>query len=113
MSGWMLMGLAIRTWAVVHLGAAFTWHVESEAADTVINTGPFGVVRHPSYVGAFFLYVGSVCFLQAWWTLPLALVALPLAFSRRIRVEEAALTEKFGDAYTAYKAQVGGVFPKF
>ena len=110
--GFMIFGLALRTWAVIHLGAAFTWHIDPNAADKVVSTGPFAVVRHPSYVGAFFLYVGAVCFLQAWWTLPLALVAIPMAFARRIRWEEQALVQQFGDAYVHYKSQVGGVIPK-
>ena len=55
----MVAGLLLRTWSVIHLGAAFTWHIDPDAADEVISTGPFAVVRHPSYVGAFFLYVNA------------------------------------------------------
>jgi len=105
-------GLAVRTWAVVHLGNAFTWHIDPDAADEVITTGPFAMVRHPSYVGAFFIYVGAVCFLQAWWTLPCALVLIPIAFARRIRFEERALSERFGSGYAEYCRQVGAVIPK-
>lgn len=105
-------GLAIRTWAVVHLGSAFTWHIDPDAASEVITTGPFAMVRHPSYVGAFFLYVGAVCFLQAWWTLPCALILIPVAFARRIRFEEEALSARFGSDYAEYCRQVGAVIPK-
>ena len=108
----MVGGLAIRTWSVIHLGAAFTWHIDPDAADEVITTGPFSLVRHPSYVGAFCLYVGAVGFLQAWWTLPIALIAIPIAFARRIRWEEEALLERFGDRYAEYSRRVGAVFPK-
>ena len=108
----MVAGLLVRTWSVIHLGAAFTWHIDPDAADEVITTGPFAVVRHPSYAGAFFLYVGAVVFLQAWWTLQLALIGIPIAFARRIRWEEEALLERFGDRYAEYSRRVGAVFPK-
>ena len=108
----MVGGLAIRTWSVIHLGAAFTWHIDPDAADEVITTGPFSLVRHPSYVGAFCLYVGAVGFLQAWWTLPLALIVIPIAFARRIRWEEQALVAQFEEDYMRYKNRVGGVVPK-
>lgn len=105
-------GLALRTWAVVHLGAAFTWHIATDRAATLITSGPFSLVRHPSYVGAFLLYAGSVVFLQAWFTLLPALLLMPMAFARRIRWEEEALTNRFGASYETYKGRVGGWFPR-
>ncbi len=105
-------GLALRTWSVVHLGKAFTWHIDPDQADQLIETGPFARLRHPSYTGAFLFYGGVLFLLQAWVSLGLALVAMPLAFRRRIRLEEAALTARFPEAYPGYKARVGAVVPK-
>ena len=107
-----LAGLGLRTWAVLHLGKAFTWHINPDAADQLITNGPFAVFRHPSYVGAFFLYMGAIVFLQAYATLIVALIAIPMAFVRRIKLEEEALEAKFGSAYTQYKSRVGAVLPR-
>jgi len=105
------LGLAIRTWAVLHLGSAFTWHIDPEQAQELITTGPFRMVRHPSYTGAFCLYAGSLLLLQAYFSLALAVVAMPIAFRRRIRLEEQALEETFQDQYRAYCQRVGAVIP--
>ncbi len=106
------VGLALRSWSVIHLGKAFTWHIDPDQADQLIQTGPFARLRHPSYTGAFLFYGGVLFVLQAWFALALAMVLMPLAFRRRIRLEEAALTKRFPDAYPSYRKQVGAVIPK-
>jgi len=109
--GVMLTGLAIRSWSVIHLGKAFTWHIDPGQADGIIRTGPYSVVRHPSYTGAFLLYTGSLLFIGAWFSLPLCMIGMYFAFSRRIRYEEVALEAKFGEAYAEYRKEVGAVIP--
>jgi len=109
--GIMLAGLALRSWSVIHLGKAFTWHIDPGQADGLITSGPYSVVRHPSYTGAFLLYTGSLLFVGAWYSLPLCMVGMVFAFSRRIRYEEAALEDKFGDVYGDYRKRVGALVP--
>ncbi len=99
-------GLALRTWAVFTLGRFFTMEIAVTDAQAVISSGPFAVVRHPSYLGAFFLYLGTALFLHAWVSAALAVVALPMAFVRRIRTEEEMLIGTLGQTYTAYREKV-------
>ena len=106
-----LVGLCVRSWAVIHLGKAFTWHIDPDQADSVIRTGPYSIVRHPSYTGAFLLYTGSLVFLGAWFSLPFCMVGMYLAFARRIRHEEIALEDKFGESYAQYRKEVGAIIP--
>jgi len=48
----MASGLVIRAWAIVLLGRFFTNDVRVHPGQTVVDTGPYRWVRHPSYTGA-------------------------------------------------------------
>jgi protein-S-isoprenylcysteine O-methyltransferase len=109
--GILLAGLALRSWSVIHLGKAFTWHIDPGQAETLITSGPYSVVRHPSYTGAYLLYTGTLVFVGAWFALPACMVGMVFAFVRRIRHEEAALEAKFGTVYADYRKGVGAVVP--
>lgn len=101
--GLMLAGLALRTWAIRTLGRFFTLHVGVAAQQTVIRTGPYRWMRHPSYVGALLLFAGMALFLRAWLAATFGLALLAVFFVRRVRVEERVLVAKLGDAYREYQ----------
>jgi protein-S-isoprenylcysteine O-methyltransferase Ste14 len=107
----MWLGLAIRVWAIAALGRAFRTTVEVDSGQTVVSSGPYRWVRHPSYSGLLLIVTG--CGLAAGNWLALAVCAvLPLpALLRRIQVEEAELTGVLGDRYRAYQAQTKRLIP--
>jgi protein-S-isoprenylcysteine O-methyltransferase Ste14 len=107
----MWLGLAIRAWAVAALGRAFRTTVEVDSGQTVVSTGPYRWVRHPSYSGLLLIVTG--CGLAAGNWLALAVCAvLPLpALLWRIHVEESELTRVLEDRYRAYQAQTKRLIP--
>ena len=107
----MWSGLAIRVWAIAALGRAFRTTVEVDPGQTVVSTGPYRWVRHPSYSGLLLIVTGFGLASGNWLTL-IACVVLPLsALLRRINVEEAELTRVLGDRYRAYEAQTKRLVP--
>ena len=104
-------GLALRTWAVWTLGRFFTWHIKVESHQKVIRSGPYKFVRHPSYTGALLTYFFGPILFQAWYTALIAAIFLPLAFYRRIRLEENLLKSKIGKEYLDYSQQVKALIP--
>ncbi|THD64499.1 MAG: isoprenylcysteine carboxylmethyltransferase family protein [Phenylobacterium sp.] len=55
--------------------------LQAERGQTVIDTGPYAVVRHPMYAFALWQFVGGPLMLGSWWGLaiaPLALAGLAL-----------------------------------
>ncbi len=104
-------GLALRTWAVLMLGPLFTMHIDIQQDHKVVTTGPYRIVRHPSYLGAFIMYVATIVFLQAWFSAIVAVVVLPLAFSRRIHYEEELLQTELGQDYKNYAKSVRRFIP--
>jgi protein-S-isoprenylcysteine O-methyltransferase Ste14 len=107
----MWIGLAIRIWAVVVLGAAFRTTVEVDVGQPVVDTGPYRLVRHPSYTGILLLAVGYSLTLGNWVSVVLLLVVPLATMMRRIAVEEATLTEVIGPPYVAYMERTKRLVP--
>lgn len=106
-----VVGLILRSWAVLTLGNLFTMHLEVQEEHSVVQRGPYRIVRHPSYLGAFLMYVSAAAFLHSWFSLVAVLVLLPAAFARRIHYEEELLRKEFGVEYEQYSQKVKRVIP--
>lgn len=108
-----VVGQAVRSAAMLEAGASFNHQVQTKKAEshTLVTTGLYGVLRHPSYFGFFYWGLGTqlvlgnaVCFVGY-------AAVLWLFFSRRIKHEEAKLVEFFKDDYVQYRKQVGTKIP--
>lgn len=104
-------GIAVRAWAVKTLGRYFQREVVIEAGQTIVRSGPYRWVRHPAYSGNLLALFGFGVAVGSWiGALVGTLIAL-LAHLPRIRVEERALRDAFGDEYTAYAAETARIIP--
>jgi protein-S-isoprenylcysteine O-methyltransferase Ste14 len=107
----LIAGIGLRVWAMLVLGRFFTVTVTIQRDHRVVDSGPYRILRHPSYTGLLVLLVGFGIALGNWLSL-LALFALPLAgILLRIRVEEAALALALGERYTNYAARTDRLIP--
>jgi protein-S-isoprenylcysteine O-methyltransferase len=106
-----MIGLFIRTWAVVTLGKFFTMHISISENHVVVSHGPYALVRHPSYLGALILSLSAVILLHAWYAVIAAMLILPFAFLRRIHFEEERLLDALGDDYEAYRRRTKKIIP--
>jgi len=107
----MVLGLILRTWAVVTLGKFFTWHVTVQENQKVIRNGPYRFIRHPSYTGAMLTYFFATIYLHSWFSMIIAVFILPLAFMRRIKLEEMTLKQNLGQDYEQYCREVKALIP--
>ena len=105
-----LFGLALffAGWRIAYLAArensfasAAVKHTERQA---VVDTGVYGIVRHPMYAGAIPLLIGIPLWLQSYAGAVAALVPIGL-FVVRILVEERFLAQAL-DGYEAYTRRV-------
>ena len=77
----------------------------------LVTSGPYRMIRHPIYVG-FILVMLAVALISANWLMGLAGIALVTTIpARRIRIEEAQLRERFGDAWDSYASRTSMLFP--
>lgn len=104
-------GLVLRIYAITMLSRYFSNPVKIQSDHRLIDTGIYGVIRHPSYTGAIMTIVGTVLWLGATATLPFSVVLIGLAYYHRISQEENLLTQHFGDQYKAYCQKTGSLLP--
>jgi protein-S-isoprenylcysteine O-methyltransferase len=104
-------GLALRWYAIFHLGRYFTVNVSIASGQKVVDTGPYRWVRHPSYSGALAAFLGLGICTDNWLSLAVLFLPIAFAFRRRIAIEEAALLEGLGAPYRAYAARTRRLVP--
>ena len=107
----MFAGMALRYYAVAALGKFFTFTVATQAGQTVIQSGPYAYVRHPSYAGVLITLAGIGLGLGNWAGLAALLGIMGVAYAYRIQVEESALIEVLGEPYKEYRQRTARLIP--
>ena len=109
--GLFCFGLFFRGWAVFYLGPSFSYDLKRPAGGELVRTGPYRLVRHPSYLGICLL--GSLPGLLLG-SLPgflgLALFTAPQTVFRARREDEL-LEREFGPAFREYARRVALILP--
>jgi protein-S-isoprenylcysteine O-methyltransferase Ste14 len=103
--------LPLFWWVHSALGSNFsgTLHVREE--HTLVTHGPYRRVRHPMYT-AFYIYLLGILFLTANWFIGgFFLTGLTVVVINRLKNEESAMVEKFGDRYLEYMKHTGRFLP--
>lgn len=117
----MTCGAAIRLLCYRELGRLFTWELSIKKDHTLITSGPYSIVRHPSYVGSVLVGVGTILchfgpgswykecigwdslaskvFTAVWagWSL-----VLPILLMGRVNNEDEILRREFRGEWEAY-----------
>jgi protein-S-isoprenylcysteine O-methyltransferase Ste14 len=107
----LVAGIALRIWAIVHLGKFFTVDVGIQQGHRVVQDGPYRLVRHPSYSGSLLALTGIACLTFNGLGFLTIIVSSLLAYSLRISVEEKMLFEVLGDDYRRYAARTKRLIP--
>ena len=107
----LVAGTAVRWAAIFTLKSFFTVNVSILEGQRIVRHGVYRVIRHPSYTGLLLRYLGFGLAFANW--LSAALIFLPLCAATlyRIRVEEAALRERFGEEYLSYTRATKRLIP--
>ena len=108
----LVIGITLRRAAMRQFGIDWNIHVDAEAINSLVRTGPYRWIRHPYYLSVPFELVGFALTLNA----PLSAVSAfciqaPLLLLR-IAHEERELLRKFGLGYLLYCSQAGAIFPR-
>lgn len=112
-AGWTLalVSFGLRRSAIAALGRFWSLHVEIRDEHEFVRDGPFRWVRHPAYLSMILELVAGGLILNAFWALGVAgLIFIP-TLAWRLKLEEAALVEKFGEAYLQYRRHTPALLP--
>src|ERR1700692_2059159 len=111
LAGVTLAGVLFTWWARIHLGRFWSNAITRKEDHRVIDTGPYGLVRHPIYTG---LIAAMLATGVAVGTVTALLGALLIAFGlwQKARMEEGFLTAELGEgAYGPYCRRVPMLVP--
>ena len=97
-------------WARRHLGRNWSGAITAKVDHQLIRTGPYRVIRHPSYSGMLGMFLGTA-FVSGELHGLLALVIIAVAYWRKIRLEEQVLRDVFGAQYNEYRRKSWAVIP--
>ena len=113
---WGLYGLLLAAfcfcwWARLHLGRLWSGFVTLKEDHHIVDTGPYGLVRHPIYTGV--IAAGLITALvRASPGAMLGCVLLGIGFALVARTEERFLRAQLGaEAYDAYSRRVPMLVP--
>jgi len=115
-AGWAMAGLVVlglgSTWAArLHLGPLWSSTSAPTEDHRVVETGPYGVVRHPVYAGLL-LAVFATAIERGRLEAVAGALVLIAAISLRAKLEERFLRRDLGDeAYNNYRRRVPMLIP--
>ena len=107
----LLLGVALRWYAIWVLGRFFTREVAVRAGQTVVRSGPYRFVRHPSYSGLLLILLGLGLALGNAASVAIILAGAGVGLAYRVRVEERALCQALGQPYIDYMRQTSRFIP--
>jgi protein-S-isoprenylcysteine O-methyltransferase Ste14 len=85
--------------------------VNGQLADELNVTGIYSILRHPLYLGNFFMWLGPVLFIRSGWCIVVFGLLYWLYYERIMFAEEQFLRRKFGDIYDKWSQTVGSFIP--
>ncbi len=107
----MVGGTAFRVWSIRTLDRAFSATVRIKEGQQLITHGPYRWLRHPSYTGAWLVFIGSALLFHSWAGLLIMGPGMFWVYTRRIATEERTLEEGFGEHYREMKKRTWRMVP--
>lgn len=108
----LLTGVALRWAAIYNLGKYFTCVVLIKSDHRLVRRGLYRHLRHPAYTGTLIAHLGLGLSFSNWFSIALSFIPYLVAAAYRIRIEELALKEAFGDEYGDYSRATKRLIPK-
>jgi protein-S-isoprenylcysteine O-methyltransferase Ste14 len=106
------LGYAGTLWTYSAMGDTWRIGIDRQERTALIRRGPYRLVRHPIYGLQVVMLAGAALLLPT--PVSCATLALHAGCVRlKARDEEKYLLTVPGDAYRAYRAQTGGLFPRW
>ena len=109
----VLLGISFTWWARIHLGRFWSNAITRKEGHSIVELGPYGLVRHPIYTG---LILAILATGAAVATVASLLGAVLISFGewQKARMEERFLSAELGaEAYQSYSRRVPMIVPFF
>ena len=107
------LGLGVRIFTIGHTPKRTSGrNTHEQMADTLNTTGIYSLVRHPLYLGNFFIWLGVSLFAHLWWLTLICILIFWVYYERIMFAEEEYLKRKFGKEYEDWADRTPAFIPK-
>jgi protein-S-isoprenylcysteine O-methyltransferase len=106
----LLAGMLFAGWARLFLGGNWSSNVALKQGHTLVQSGPYRIVRHPIYTGLLVALLGTAIALGELRCF-LGVLLAAIAWKIKSMSEETLMVQQFGDQYARYREQVKGLVP--
>jgi len=108
-------GLGIRVYTVGYTPKNTSGRnsAEGQVADVLNTSGIYSIVRHPLYLGNFFMWLGPTLLTGHFWFIVAFCFFFWIYYERIMFAEEQFLRRKFQTIYTDWAEKVPAFFPRF
>ncbi len=115
-AGWLLffLGTLLHVWTGFLLnmwGLIGLPEISNKFKGAMVTTGPFSVVRHPTYLAHTLMFTGVFLLSEVIAAGFIAVLDFIIVFTIIIPLEERELLKRFGDDYRKYSQSVPRFFP--
>jgi protein-S-isoprenylcysteine O-methyltransferase Ste14 len=108
-----ISGLVIRAMVIGFVPEGTSGRNTLSQKATVLNvTGFYSLVRHPLYLGNFFIWLGVSLFVRNWMISLITVLVFWIYYERIIHAEEDFLQKQFGDSYVRWAENTPCIFPR-
>jgi protein-S-isoprenylcysteine O-methyltransferase len=107
----MLVGIAFRQWAIAVLGRYFSSVIGVQKEQKVVESGPYRLIRHPSYTGVLIFYAGMGLAAQSWAAILADITIFGIVYGYRMFLEEKVLIRELGNSYVEYMKRTKRLIP--
>jgi len=108
------LGLFIRIYTVGHTPANTSGrNVKKQLADELNTTGIYSIIRHPLYLGNFFMWLSIALLTENIWFIIIFVFVYWVYYERIMFAEEQFLRAKFGNTYLIWASRIPAFLPSF
>lgn len=107
------LGLFIRILVIGYVPKGTSGrNTHGQVAETLNTQGIYSIVRHPLYLGNFFMWLGIILYVGSIWFTLLCILLFWIYYERIMFAEEEFLKDKFGDVYTDWSKETPAILPR-
>jgi protein-S-isoprenylcysteine O-methyltransferase Ste14 len=88
-------------------------NTQEQVAEALNTKGIYSTLRHPLYLGNYFMWIGIIIYTCNIWFIIIATLLFWLYYERIMFAEERFLERKFGDDYLNWSLKVPAFIPSF
>lgn len=105
-----VVGCAVAIWARATLGSNWSGAPDVKRGHTLVQTGPYGLTRHPIYSGFVVAVLGTALAVSRYRAIVRFVLVLG-SILLKIRQEEKLMSESFPEGYASYRQRVKAIVP--